>query len=78
MSMTIAAVHEAEQLSLERQEVAAAKWNAVVYAPDLPVAATADEELRRAIEAFRARKLAAIDARLVELGVNPGSKEAAE
>jgi hypothetical protein len=66
-------VKNAERLIEERERIAAAKWDSVTGYPDLALTPgepeKADEQLIRTIEEFRARKLAAIDAELRELGV---------
>jgi hypothetical protein len=71
--MSFETVKLAERLIQERQRIAAAKWDIVTVYPDLAITPhepeKADEQLIRAIEEFRARKLAAIDAELRELGV---------
>ena len=71
--MSFATVKLAERLIQERERIAAAKWDSVTVYPDLALTPEepekADEQLIRAIEEFRARKLAAIDAELRELGI---------
>jgi hypothetical protein len=66
-------VKNAERLIEERERIAAATWDSVTGYPDLALTPgepeKADEQLIRTIEEFRARKLAAIDAELRELGV---------
>jgi hypothetical protein len=63
----------AERLIKERERIAAATWDRVTGYSDLAITPDepeeADEQLIRAIEEFRARKLAAVDAKLRELGV---------
>jgi hypothetical protein len=63
----------AARLIEERERIAAATWDRVTGYPGLAITPDepekADEQLIRAIEEFRARKLAAIDAELRKLGV---------
>jgi hypothetical protein len=83
--MTIESVKKAQRLINERNRIAAAKWTQV--AEPTPSGhqsfsayrntIAADEQLQWAIEEFRARKLAEIDAQLRELGVDPASQSAA-
>jgi hypothetical protein len=69
----------AHRLKAERESIAKARWNMVVAERQesgwrTDDAAKADEQLQLAIEEFRARKLAAIDAELRELGIDPGTE----
>ena len=82
-------IKQAQSLLHERSRVAKAKWNAVTYdpgldpSPDVPaalyqqtgIAEGADEELQAAIEEFRQRKLAALDAQLRDVGVDPSAPD---
>ena len=74
--MTIESVQKAQRLIEERNRITAAKWNAIIDDPKLRDRSQwidrmamgptepADEELARAIEEFRARKLDVINAQL--------------
>jgi hypothetical protein len=74
--LTISAVKKAESLIRERDRIVDEKWNAVgskagVYNSGIARLEPVDEQLARAIEEFRRRKLDAIDAELIDLGVDP-------
>jgi hypothetical protein len=82
MAMSIEDVKKAEQLIKERGQIVAAKWDHVAGKPTvrsplpgLVLGPRADEQLLRAIEEFRKRKLDAIGAQLSELGVDPAQQE---
>lgn len=63
-----------EQLRDDRKRIAAAKWNAVVYTNQIwqqgedRKSERADTELQTAIDAFKQRRLKAIDGELRRLG----------
>jgi hypothetical protein len=68
--MSIEGVKRAEVLIEERGRIVAANWYHVTAKGPCRDQAPADEELQRASEEYRKRKLDAIDAQLRELGVN--------
>jgi hypothetical protein len=76
--MTIENARKVASLATERERIAGAKFTRLVGTLPGPPAGSRsevvleiDEELARAIEARRQRELAAIDAQLRELGVEP-------
>jgi hypothetical protein len=76
MPLSIDAVRKAEGLIKERDRLASAEWNAIATMDDdhpgsgsVIDAELADEPLQKAIEAFRQRKIDAIDAQLRKLGI---------
>jgi ribosome assembly protein YihI (activator of Der GTPase) len=75
MPMSIDAVRKAEELIKERDRFASTEWNAIAIMDDdlyiLIDREPADEQLQKAIEEFRQRKIDAIDAQLRKLGVDP-------
>ena len=74
-TMSIEGVKRAGVLIEERSRIVAANWHHVTEKGLFKDQAPTDEELQRAIEEFRKRKLDAIDAQLRELGVDPTEQD---
>jgi hypothetical protein len=75
MPMSIDAVRKAQGLIEERDRLASTEWNAIATMDDdlyiLIGHERADEQLQKAIDAFRQRKIDVIDSELRKLGVDP-------